>query len=88
MSQNYTQLQKSDIDTGISDIPDTHTFVSEERRTNVSPQALSERWGINLSTFIQTLKKITQKFLRRGILPLNRRYRIDRVFHRKTLAEA
>ena len=88
MSQNDTQLQKPEIDTGISDIPDTHTFVSEERRTDVSPQALSERWGINLSTSIKTLKKTTQKFLRSGILPLSRRYRMDRVFHRKTLAGA
>ena len=79
-------LEKPSIDSGTSDIPDTHTFISEERKSDVSPQALSERWGISLGTAIKTLQKTTQKFLRSGVLPLSRRYRMDRVFTRKTLA--
>ena len=79
-------MVKPSIDVGTSDIPDTHTFTSATRKSDVSPQALSERWGISISTAIKTLNKSTQKFLRSGILPLSRRYRMDRVFHRKTLA--
>ena len=86
MSRGGTTLSKPSIDVGTSDLPETHTFTSNERRTDVSPQALSERWNISLSTAIKTLKKTTQKFLCSGILPLSRRYRMDRVFQRKTLA--
>ena len=79
-------LSKPDIDSGATDIPTLHTFESSARHTDVSPEDLSERWGISLATAIKTLKSTTQKFLRSAILPLSRRYRTDRMFQRKTLA--
>ena len=74
------------IDTGSTDVPVLQTFQSSDRHTDVSPEQLSERWNISVSTAIKTLKKTTQKFLRSAVLPLSRRYRVDRVFSRKTLA--
>jgi hypothetical protein len=40
----------SSIDPGASDAPVLHTFQSSDRHTDVTPQQLSERWGISLST--------------------------------------
>ncbi len=71
---------------GESDVPILNTFQSSDRHSDVSPEVLSERWGISLKAATSTLKKTTQKFLRCAVLPLARRYRADRVFSRKTLA--
>ena len=62
-----------------------HTFQSINRHSDVSAQDISERWGISLAQAAKTLKATTQKFLRSATLPLSRRYRVDRMFHRKTL---
>ena len=79
-------LAKSDnIDTGTSDVQPSHTFVSSERHSDVSPQQLSERWGIGLKAAQATIKKTTQRFLCSAVLPLSRRYRTDMMFERKTL---
>ena len=91
LKQVYTSpeivLQRDEkIDPGQSDVPLLNTFQSTKRHTDVSPQQLSERWGISVNTATQTLKHTTQKFLRCAILPLSRRYRADRVFTRKTLS--
>ena len=80
------KLERSNIDPGSSDVPLINTFQSSARHTDVSPQELSERWGISIATATNTLKKTTQKFLRSAVLPLSRRYRADRVFSRKTLS--
>ena len=74
-----------DIDTGATDVTLPSTFQSSERHTDVSPQALSERWGIGIGAATKTLSKTTQKFLRSAVLPLSRRYRTDMMFQRKTL---
>ena len=79
------ELVKPSIDPGRSDVPARNAFESTDRHTDVTPQDLSERWGISISTAAKTLKKTTQKFLRSAVLPLSRRYRTDRVFSRKTL---
>ena len=78
--------QDANIDPGSTDVPLMSTFSSSDRHSDVTPQDLSERWGISIATAAQTLKKTTQKFLRSAVLPLGRRYRTDRVFTRKTLA--
>ena len=86
-SHNKDNLTRDEsIDTGQSDVPLLKTFQSSNRHSDVSPEELSERWGISVATAAKTLKKTTQKFLRSAILPLARRYRTDRVFTRKTLA--
>ena len=77
--------RNEEIDTGKTDVPITHTFVSSDRHSDVSPQQLSERWGIGLKAAKETLRKTTQRFLRSAVLPLSRRYRTDMMFERKTL---
>ena len=79
------QLRQPNIDSGTSDVPVPSAFSSSDRHSDVTPQALSERWGISIAIATKTLQKTTQKFLRSAILPLSRRYRADRVFTRKTL---
>ena len=87
VASSAQSLQRdADIESGTTDAPDLFTFQSSDRHSDVSPQQLSERWGISLNTASKTLKKTTQKFLRCAILPLSRRYRADRVFTRKTLS--
>ena len=80
------KVERPDIDTGATDVAIPNTFQSSERHSDVTAQTLSDHWGISLGTATKTLKKTTQRFLRSAILPLARRYRADRVFHRKTLA--
>ena len=84
-SLSSLQLVKPSIDPGNSDVPIRNAFQSSTRHTDVTPEDLSERWGISIPTAARTLKKTTQNFLRSAVLPLSRRYRTDRVFSRKTL---
>ena len=67
------------------DVPVLPTFQSSNRHSDVSAENISERRGISLPQAAKTLKATTQKFLRSATLPLSRRYRADRMFHRKTL---
>ena len=56
-----------------------NTFVSTERRSDVSPEGLSNRWMIGLEQAKLTLKHTTQMFVRTAMLPLSRRYKADRI---------
>ena len=87
IASSSQSLQRDvNIDPGITDAPKLYTFESTDRHGDVTPQQLSERWGISLKTASKTLNNTTQKFIRCAILPLSRRYRADRVFTRKTLS--
>jgi hypothetical protein len=85
-SHSQTLIRDETIDPGNTDAPILPTFQSSDRHSDVSPQLLSERWGISIPTAMNTLKKTTQRFLRSAVLPLARRYRTDRMFSRKTLS--
>ena len=85
-TRDNPSLARPEVNSGITNVPLTSTFQSSDRHTDVSPQDLSERWCISIPTAIKTLKNTTQKYLRSAILPLSRRYRVDRVFQRKTLS--
>ena len=67
------------------DVPLSRTFTSKERHVGVSAQELSERWFIGLSQAHDTIKATTQNCTRSALLPLSRRYRVDRVFERPLL---
>lgn len=60
-------------------------FVTEDRRADVTPQALADRWLIGLEQAKATLKSTTQRFLRSALLPASRRYRADRMYLRPRL---
>ena len=66
-------------------VPSARTFVSTERHTDVSEEDLSERWNIGVGQARETLKRTTQKFVRSAGMPLARRYRADRIFHKQRL---
>jgi len=72
-------------DSGATYVQLPTTFSSSKRHSDITPQELSSKWGISIPTAIKTLKNTTQRFLRSAILPLDRRYRTDRLFSRKTL---
>ena len=76
-SQKRLEFIKPSIDPDKSDVPITHTFQSSDRHLVVTAQDLSERWRISISTAVNTLKKITQKFMHIDVLPLSRRYKTD-----------
>ena len=69
------------------DVPLRRTFISKDRHPRVTPEDLSERWGIGLTNATNTIRVTTQKGTRSAILPLSRRYRADRVFERPLLRE-
>lgn len=64
----------------VRDVTIPPTFQSEERRSDVSPESLADRWMISVETAKKTLKHTTQRFLRSALLPLSRRYKADRIF--------
>ena len=74
------------IRTGITDIHVPPSFISSQRHTDVSPEELSDRWGIGINTARKTLQNTTHTVLRSTTLPLSRRYKADCMFHRKTLS--
>ena len=67
------------------DVQPPHTFLSKDRHSTVTPEDLSERWGISLAQAKLTLGATTRRLLRSAIMPLARRYRVDRMFQTKRL---
>ena len=56
------------------------TFISSKRHTNTTAEDLSEVWGISVQQAQMTLDASTQNHVRSAIMPLSRRYRVDRMF--------
>ena len=79
-------IQNTPLDIGQTELPYPNTFQSSSRYTDVPAADLSERWCISLKQATSTLKRTTQKFLCIALLPMARRYRADRMNHRKTLS--
>lgn len=67
------------------DVPTRATFESSERHPRVSPELLSERWGISKERAVATMQATLQKGTRSALLPLARRYRADRMYDRPLL---
>lgn len=63
-----------------TDVPTPNTFVSGDRKSDVSYQSLAEKWHIGFETAKKTLKSTTQRLIRSAVLPLSRRYKADRMF--------
>ena len=60
------------------------TFQSSQRHSTVDAATLSDRWCISVAQAALTLKATTQKYKRSALLPLARRYRVDRMFGKRT----
>jgi hypothetical protein len=78
--------QISQVKTEAQDLPPIKTFQSKGRHSSVSPEDLSKRWQIGLEQSKETLKRTTQRVIRSAVMPLARRYRADRMFQNKRLA--
>ena len=61
------------------------TFISTDRHSNTTPEDLSETWGISVQQAKLTLDATTQRHARSAIMPLSRRYRLDRMYEPKRL---
>ena len=68
-----------------SDVPIRRTFVSTERHSSATAEALSERFGIGIHRARRTLDATLQNGVRSALLPLERRYRADRRFDKRIL---
>ena len=68
------------------DKPEPRMVVQSKRHSSVTPQELSERFGIWHAQAQKTLRVTTQRGLWSAILPLYRRYRADRMYEVKRLA--
>ena len=55
-------------------------FLSSERHSGTTPEDLSKRWGLSVAQAALTLKATTRKLFRSALMPLARRYRVDRMF--------
>ena len=64
----------------LNDVPTPRTFVSKERHTTITAAELSDRWLIGPSQATDTLKKTTQRIFLSAVLPLGRRYIVDRIY--------
>jgi hypothetical protein len=69
----------------LTDVLAPPTFTTENRKADVSPEALSNRWCISLQQAKLTLKHSTQIYRRSALLPLSRRYKADRIYDRNRL---
>ena len=58
-------------------------FQSSQRRSTVDASSPSDRLGISVAQAALNLKATTQKYVRSALLPLARRYRVDRLFGQK-----
>ena len=67
------------------DIPSFKTFTSKDRHNMVTPEDISNRWFIGLAQANKTIKHTTQRILWSAILPLARRYKVDRMYERPWL---
>ena len=61
------------------------TFISSERHSNTTLEDLSEIWNISVEQAKMTLDATTQHHVRSAIMPLSRRYCVDRMFEPKRL---
>ena len=74
-----SSVQIHDPNMDKADVPSAQTFHTKERKTTVTAADLSERWFIGLAQAEKTIRATTQKLLRSEILPLVRRYRVNRI---------
>ena len=82
LMSSHVQVAEVTVPSTLQDVPSAQTFQSKERHSTVTPSDLSERWYIGLGQATQMLKATTQWLMRSAILPLARRYCVDRMFVR------
>ena len=61
------------------------TFLSSARHSNTTLEDLREIWNISIEQAKMTLESTTQHHARSEIMPLSRRYRLDRMYEPKRI---
>ena len=79
------ELDTSQTEYSLNDVPQKNSFISHERHNKSSAEVLAENWCIGLMKAKATLGATTQHFKRSAILPISRRYRADRFYDLKKL---
>ena len=69
----------------MSGISVPHTFMSQDWKSFVDPDSLSDKWLIGRQQAQQTIQVTTQRGIRSAVLPLSRHYRADRFYKHKRL---
>ena len=72
-------------DKNIPDLVPTNTFMSMERHRKLDANSSGDNWGIEPLKAKATLHATTQRFKRSAILPIGRRYWVDRFYKVKRL---
>ena len=84
MSTRYIKANNY-IDVTAEDIPARRSFISSDRHKKLTAESIAELWGIGKSRAMATIDATTQNGTRSAILPLSRRYRVDRRYNIKRL---
>ena len=66
-------------------VPSQRTFTSKERHSDVNPFNPIKIWQIGLGAATKTPKATTHRMLRSAIMPILRRYMVDRMFERPSI---
>ena len=65
----------------LDDVPTPRTFTPRERHSVVTATELSERWLIGLAQATATVNLTTQNIGKPAVLPLDRLYKADQLYH-------
>ena len=84
-SHLVTSIQVTGPNQEKQDILSSKTFTSKERHNMVTPEDISNRWFIGLAQASKTIKHTTQCILWSAVLPLARRYQVNRMYERPWL---
>lgn len=81
LSSISTTLDESSFDKAL-----LSKLVTEKRHSPITPEEVSQKFGIGLDTAKKTIQVTTQRGIRHAIHPLHRRYRTDHLdLHRRRL---
>ena len=58
----------------------SRTFISSNRHSSITPEDLSENWSISVHQAKMILDATTRKLIRSAVMPISRRYQVDRMF--------
>ena len=82
---SYIKETNTMYDPDLLDVPQRKTFMWKERHNKFNAMQLAEHFMIGPKRAHATLRATTQNGTRSAILPLSRRYRLDRYFELKRL---
>ena len=84
---NYLNLQISVLTTNNKiDFNKKHSFISQKRHGDITPEILSSRWLIKPKQAILIFKNMSKNLIRLALMPLSCRYRCDLFLQKRRLS--